>query len=53
MITYYAFARNKKDQIEQLHVIRPVGLPSIQTWTGKIYKTIKAAESDMAKLNCK
>ena len=53
MITYYAFAQNKKGQVEQLHVVRPVGLPSIQVWTGKIYKSVKKAEDDMIALNCK
>ena len=51
-ITYFAFAKNKKGQIEQLRVVRPVGLPMIQSWTGKIYKTVKEAEKDMIDLNC-
>ena len=51
-ITYYAFAKNKNGQIEQLEVIRPKGLPMIQVWTGKIYKSLKDAEKDMLKLNC-
>ena len=53
LITYFAFAQNKKDQIEQLRVVRPIGFPFIQTWTGKIYATIKDAEKDMIELNCR
>ena len=52
MITYHAFAKNKKGQIEQLEVIRPKGMPMIQVWTGKIYKSVKEAEEDMIQLNC-
>jgi len=51
-ITYFAFAKNKKGQLEQLRVVRPVGLPKIQSWTGKIYKSVKEAEADMLNLNC-
>jgi len=51
-ITYYAFARNDKGKIEQLRVMRPKGLPMVQSWTGKIYKSVKEAETDMARLNC-
>ena len=52
MITYYAFAKNKKGKIEQLRVICSKRMPMIQSWTGKIYKSIKEAEEDMIKLNC-
>lgn len=52
-ITYFAFAKNKKGQIEQLRVIHPNGMPMIQCWTGKIYKSIKEAEADVERLNCK
>jgi len=52
IITYYAFAKNRQGKIEQLRVMRPGGLPKMQTWTGKIYKSVKEAESDMVKLNC-
>ena len=51
-ITYFAFAKNRQGKIEQLRVMRPSGLPKMQTWTGKIYKSIKEAEKDMLKLNC-
>ena len=52
MITYYAFAKNKRGKIEQLRVICSKRMPMIQSWTGKIYKSIKEAEEDMIKLNC-
>ncbi len=45
-ITYFAFAKNKKGKLEQLRVVRPVGLPTSQRWTGKIYKSIKEANAD-------
>ena len=51
-ITYFAFAKNRTGKLEQLRVMRPYGLPKIQTWTGKIYKSIKEAEADMTLLNC-
>lgn len=51
-IIYYAFAKNKNSKLEQMKVIRSKGLPKIQVWTGKIYKSIKEAETDMLNLNC-
>ena len=50
-ITYYAFARNDKGQIEQLFVER--GSVRSQSWTGKIYKSVNEAEADMERLSCR
>jgi len=55
-ITYYAFAENKKGQLEQLQIVRCHttigGISKTQSWTGKIYKSVKEAEADMRVLNC-
>ena len=51
-IQYYAFAKNDKSKIEQLLVTRRDGKPFSQTWTGKLYKSVKEAEADMIRLNC-
>ena len=52
-ITYYAFARNLKGQIEQMFVKRDSKLKTgFARWTGKIYKSVKEAEADMLTLNC-
>ena len=53
MITYYAFAKNLNGKIGQLFITRKNGKPSSQKWTGKTYKSVKEAESDMITLNCK
>ena len=52
-MTYYAFAKNSKGKIGQILVVRKDGKPFSQEWTGKIYKSVKEAESDMIDLNCR
>jgi hypothetical protein len=56
-LTYYAFARNPRNQIEQMLVTRE-GAPGqmrhvSQEWTGVTYRNEREAMADMARLNCK
>ena len=52
-ITYYAFAKNANGKLEQLKVVRVNGRQLFQSWTGKVYRTMKSAYADMERLNCK
>ena len=49
--TYFAYARNRQGQIQQVKVKRIAG-KSYQWWTNKVYKSVKEANKDMVKLNC-
>ena len=51
-ITYYAWARNDQNQLEQLFVVREHGQQVSQTWTGKVYASDRAAQDDIRRLNC-
>jgi len=51
-VTYYAAAENSKGKIEQLLVVRENG-KSTQSWTGKIYRSMRECESDLSRLNRK
>ena len=48
-VTYYAVAENAKGKLEQLRIIRENGAP---IWTGKTYRTLDEAITDLTKLNC-
>jgi hypothetical protein len=47
---YYGWARNEKGKWEQLLVTFPDNRMT-QAWTGVIYKSFKAAEADVERIN--
>jgi hypothetical protein len=51
-ISYYAAARNQKDEIEQILVTIENG-KSTQQRTGKTYATQRECEFDLTRLNCR
>ena len=51
-IQYYAVALNSDGKIGQLLVIRKLGKHASATWTGKTYRNMKAARTDLIRLNC-
>jgi len=51
-IKYYAVVRNLHGEIEQLLVVRKGGKTHSITFTGKLYKTMKEARTDLIRLNC-
>ena len=52
MVTYYAKARNVHGKIEQLLVTKEPGKATVPQWTGRIYKSDREADVELAKLNC-
>ena len=54
--SFYGVALNSKGQIEQLihtrEKLEKASKPISQEWTGKIYKSMRDANSDMEHLNC-
>jgi len=52
-ITYYAWARNDENRLEQLFVVREHGRQVSQTWTGTVYASERAAQDDIRRLNCR
>jgi len=52
ILTYYAVAENAKGKLEQLRIIRENGAPISQQCTGKTYRTLDEAITDLTKLNC-
>ena len=51
-ITYYAVAENAKGKLGQLRIVREDGAPISQEWTGKTYRSLDEAITDLTKLNC-
>ena len=50
-VTYYAKARNADGAIAQLLVTKGPGRPTRQRWTGKVYRSDRAADADLLALN--
>lgn len=55
-LTYFACAKNHEGKIGQLRVTRVMGpnrerISSTQEWTGVVYKSMRAAEADLGRLN--
>jgi len=51
-IKYYAVVKNLHGEIEQLLIVRKGGKTHSITSTGKLYKTMKEARTDLIRLNC-
>lgn len=51
-IKYFACALNDDGKIGQLLVIRKLGKHVGATWTGKVYRDMRDANSDLTRLNC-
>lgn len=51
-IKYFAVAFNDDGKIGQLFVVRTLGKHASATWTGKIYRNMKAANAGLTRLNC-
>ena len=50
-IQFYGKALNASGKIEQLLVTKVPGMPMTQAWTGKVYKSDRAADADVTALN--